>query len=531
MSERKIFDRRWFMYDLARLHDFNREEFILWLDAFERLGYNGLGLYLEGAFAFESIPGIIRESVMTPADAEWAVAEGKKRGIYIFPMTNVVGHMEHFFDQERNRGLKSSDPGARDMQMDFMLPEAEAFAMNIVREFARHFKTDFVHIGGDETHLTPETKMDYARFLAKISDNMLAEGLKPGIWNDMIWMDPPLCEPFSREVYIFDWNYFGHRPESVVFFKDLGFKNILVSPCDNSWEGFINRQRLDGHLKSRTDWPVKPDEIEAFLDDAAKQQVCDAFITHWENLFGRNIWAQWSAFARAALYMNGQLEAGAECDEAIEMLLFGRITPYTEITHIIQNDIQQSSISHKWFIAMRESLFLANGLNTLITRTANEAPDFLENIDRVLPVIEEKLAGWTPENTFEEYCLTAMNSIAAMIRAANSIAKAGRAYSVCYKRAAELQFISKIAASQLVNRLAGLYRTAAAEATAARRIFADCMQGTGHTSADLDLMETNISLLNRIAELLEGYTSKIDRIPLPRFEKIIDCAIKRIPIL
>ena len=174
---------------------------------------------------------------------------------------------------------------------------------------------------------------------------MLAEGLKPAIRNDMIWMEPELCEPFSRDVCIFDWNYYGHRPESVAFFKEQGFSGILVCPSDNSWEGVINRQRLCPHLKARTDWPVKPDEIEAFLDDAAQQPVYSGFLTHWDNTAGRCMWPQWSAFARAALYMNGELDPGAECDEAIEQKLFGRITPYTEVTHLLQNDIQRSDLS------------------------------------------------------------------------------------------------------------------------------------------------------------------------------------------
>lgn len=528
MAENKAFDRRWFMYDLARQRTFVRDEFILWLDAFQRLGFNGLGLYLEGAFDFDSIPGVIRENIMTPEDARWAVEEGKKRGINVFPMTNVVGHMNHFFDQERNRPLMSEFSCD---QMNFLSPEAEAYAMNLVHEYARHFGSNLVHIGGDETTLTPETKMEYARFLAKICDNMLAEGLRPAIWNDMIWMEPELCEPFSRKVMIFDWNYYGHRPESIAFFREQGFEDVLACPCDNSWEGVINRQRLCPHLKARTDWPVQPDEIEAFLDDAAQQQSYNACITHWDNTAGRNVWPQWAAFARAALYMNGRIERGEQADEAIEMALFGRITPYTEVTHLIQNDIQRSDLSHKWFMAMRDSLFLINGLNTLIRRAADEAPAFPEDIDRVLPVIEEKLASWTPASAFEEHCLAGMNGTAAIIRASNAITKAGRGYQTCYRRAADLQFTSKTTSAQLLNRLAGLFRTAAAEVLAARLIFEGTLSGTGHTRNDLKLMEANAGKLQRIAGLIEGHTAALDRIPLPRFERIIDCALKEAPLL
>ncbi len=526
MSEKKVFDRRWFMCDYARLRTFVRDEFELWLDALARLGYNGLGMYLEGAFDFESIPGVIREGVMTPEDARWAVEEGKKRGIFVFPMTNVVGHMEHFFNQERNRSLKSTDPGALDMQMDFMNPEAEAFVMNIVHEYARHFSTGLVHIGGDETHLTPETKMDYARFLAKICDNLLAEGIKPAIWDDMIWMDPPLSEVFSRDVFLFDWNYYGHRPESIVYFREQGFRDIVVCPCDNSWEGIINFQRTSGHLKARTDIPVKPDEIEAFFDDAAKEGLYGGLLTHWDNTVGRNMWAQWVPFARGALYMNGQWEAGTRCDEAIEQALFGRVTPYTEVTYLLQEKVQRPDLPQDWFHKMRDCLFSPSHLSALLEKAGTEKPSFPEDIDRALIEIDEKLAAWTPETPFEEKCLTGMYGAAAIVRAANEVLKAGRARDSFYVRAASLQFVSADTAAQLLSRLSGMYRRAAAEFLAAEQVYGRALRGTGHTKTDLILIKDSASVLSRIANLIDGYIETISRIPLPRFERIVNCAIQ-----
>ena len=132
MADNRPFDRRWFMCDYARQRTFIRDEFVLWLDALQRLGYNGLGIYLEGAFDFKSIPGVIREGVMTYDDAKWAVEEGNKRGIFVFPMTNVVGHMEHYFRQERYRDLLMKDTNY--MQMNFFDDRAEDFVMNIVHE-------------------------------------------------------------------------------------------------------------------------------------------------------------------------------------------------------------------------------------------------------------------------------------------------------------------------------------------------------------------------------------------------------------
>ncbi len=73
MEKRVCFERRWFMCDYARQRSFVREAFSLFLDGLARLGYNGVGLYLEGAFAFASIPGVIREGVMTKDDAIRAI--------------------------------------------------------------------------------------------------------------------------------------------------------------------------------------------------------------------------------------------------------------------------------------------------------------------------------------------------------------------------------------------------------------------------------------------------------------------------
>ncbi len=90
-----MFAQRWFMFDNARERTFSKNEFNLLLELLAKLGYNGLGLYIEGAFAFETLPGVIREGVMTPADAAWLKTEAHRRGITVFPMTNVVGHRSH----------------------------------------------------------------------------------------------------------------------------------------------------------------------------------------------------------------------------------------------------------------------------------------------------------------------------------------------------------------------------------------------------------------------------------------------------
>ena len=512
------FERKWFMCDYARERVFVRDEFVMWLDALKGLGYNGLGMYLEGAYDFECIPGVIREGVITREDAKWILAEGKKRGIYVFPMTNVVGHMEHFFRQERFSDMMMD---GYDMQMDFRREGAEEFVMRIVRELCEAFECRMIHIGGDETRLTEDTKMLYAEFLARICKNLLNEGVQPAIWDDMIWMDPEMCDVFDRRTFIFDWNYYGHRPESIQHFKKLGFSDIIVCPCDNSWENFITHQHLSGHLKAHTDIPVQPDEVEAFLEDARLGGLPHGLLTNWNNETGRNMWAQWTTFARAGLYMDGRLEARERNDTLIETALFGRVTPYTELTYDIQNQIQGDDHYRQWYGPMRSMLFSADAVLRIYGYLrADPAADFFSGYLTTADQLENKLNEWTPEGQFEINCYTAMAATIEMIRAAACITKALDSNKL-YRRAADVQFDSPEAAAVMLGRVAGGFRTAAEAVRTAAAVHAEAIKSTGHTKFDLVRMRDISDKLDETAGIVDKYSETCARIPLPRFDMIL----------
>ncbi len=519
MPDHTIFDRRWFMCDFARLRVFVREEFTLWLDAFQRLGYNGLGIYLEGAFAFQSIPGVLREGVMTCDDAKWIMDECARRDIFVFPMTNVVGHMEHFFRQERFSDLVMENTEPPFFQLDFFKDEAESFVMGIVHEYTRAFPCGMIHIGGDETRLTEENKIPYAQFIAKICQNLLSEGIQPAIWDDMFWMDLPLCAYLDRRTFIFDWNYYGHRPESIEYFKNAGFSDIVVCPCDNSWEGFITYQHPSGHLKAHSEIPLLPDEIEAFLEDARNVGVMGGLLTNWNNEHGRNMWAQWSTFARAALFMNGKLAVREQNDDLIEMALFGRITPYTKITKLLQTEIPYNH----YCSIMRNSLFFRDYMQKIFGMA--KAHHFTSPYDycAIAAKVETLLDEWIPANDFERNCAMAMYGVAGTLRASSAILDAMNMYDK-YKTAARVQFDSPDTAAQIVARMSAQFRHAVTELVSFAAIHGKAIEGTGHNRIDMDFIMENADILAKIADMLDDARGEMERIPLPRFERMIDRA-------
>ena len=523
MSNVNSFTKRYFMCDFARQRSFARREFSLWLDALSRLGYNGVGLYLEAAFEFKSIPGIIREGVMTRADAAWAVEEGKKRGITVFPMTNVVGHMEHFFRQERYRDLLMDNTNYR--QMNFFDPRAEEFAMRIVHEYSEAFGTGIVHIGGDETKLEPEERIPYAKFLAKICENLLNEGITPAIWDDMIWMDPELCECFDRRTFIFDWCYYGHRPESPGRLKELGFNDIIVCPCDNSWECFICRQHTTGWLHASKDIPVKPDEVEALFEDGQNAGVYGGMLTNWENSTGRNMWGQWTAFARGGLYMTGKISAREENDDLIEEVLFGRKTPYSAVTHLLQDKIpyEEDSCYHESYFVMRKALFYPDAIIKLYEYLSKRKTTTVD-LTAVADEAKAMLDTWQPEGEFEELCANAMYAICGMIKAADALTKAVDGHKDYY-RASLIQFEKPEEANRLLLSVASSFRNAICRVEDYSKLLGKAIENTGHTKTDLTVLAETCTKLDTVANIIDESAKAIDLIPITRFERILSRAV------
>ena len=522
-----VFKRRWFMWDLARQRRFDRDEFLLVTGKLADLGYNGLGLYLEGAFELKCLGGgILRPGVMTHEDAVWAKKICEEKGIFLFPMTNVVGHMEHFLRQERFKHLCAElMQGCLDIKFD--TPEAEDFALNIVHEYLEAFATDYIHIGGDEAHLNDKNRPIYAKFLSGLCDKLLAEGVKPAIWDDLLWMHKELVAPFSRDIEIFDWHYFSHRPQSIEFFRNEGFKKLVACPCENSWIGFIGHQMIASWGDPNKQAPVLPDEVEALFEDAVEKGDPDdlnGLLTHWEASMGRDIWGQWSAIARAGLFMQGKYEAKTRDDDALEMAVFRRITPYTKIMHIIQDEIH-SVFPHPYNVSpVRGALFLKRMYAESAALAFKTEKEYLPLVEDAIRRVDALLDTWTPENEFEKCCKADILSVSALMKAAfalnNAFASCGRLYT----EAAKLQFADPVRAKALVLEYAKGYGEAAKLNREYKAVLKDLIDITAHTETDLFKLDATYDYTVKMEETLKNLASAevFAEIPLPTINYVLD---------
>ncbi len=503
-------NKRWFMLDLARERTFVREEFLMILDKLKDFHYNGLGLYLETAFEFKCFPGVPREGVMTHEDAAWAVEEGKKRGLFLFPMTNVAAHMELYLKGERGRRITGAYLPAY-KQVDFSMSECKDFALEIVHELSEAFDTKFVHIGGDEAHLpTEELRLSYGAFVSDICRALLGEGMTPAIWGDMLWEHQEIEPLFPRQTSIFDWHYYGHRPESPRFFVEKGFSSVIPCPCDNSWNFYIAFQHEDPASKPR----IAPDAVETFLMDAEEVGIEDGFLTHWENHDGALFFSNMTAFARAGLY----LDRVPYDDEAVEMAMFGHITPYSTVVRKIQDDI----ISYGEYYDHRRhrALFLEKSRATYLSDAPWMYEKYGEHTRAVLPEIEALVNGYQPENDFEALAFRSLSATVAMIRAT---LETGRAYAENnkYAEAAALQFEKPEEGKTLLCEIIESFRLADEATLSFHERFVSAVKGTGHAPRDEWRIRRTSSFLKACIARLEDAIEHFARIPILRWEYIV----------
>ena len=501
--------RRMYMFDFARLRSYHKEEFAALTALLQKLGYNEIGLYIEGAFLVDGASGATRVGVITPAIADEMLSIAAAHNISIQPMTNVLYHMEHFLCQERYAYLRRKGPNARYL-INFEHADAVPFAMQIIRALAGMFHTDKIQIGLDEFPFTKEEIPAIGQYIAAVTSTMLAEGLTPALWGDMFWMEQSLTSYLPRACEIHDWNYYGHRPESIRYFREEGFAQVIAVPSDNGWEGFTGCQRTSGYLRSRTDIPVDAGEIEAFLADAKQEGADGGMVANWENTVGRSVWAALVPAARAGLWMQGKWDDTVSEEEQVEHALFDRITPYTRMVQILRR--LQMHVSQKCHIRLpQDALYRRESMLELLNRPVGFWDDTIALYEQALSDMDAALDCWQPQSVCEQYAYGALCSVAENVRTALCLMRMSQGQTV-YREAAMQQFCDRDAFISLLDRFSSLLEDAMNELQGSIDARAASIRDTGITRQDLLWQNRLIAHLKKILSRLDTYRSNPDGI-------------------
>jgi hypothetical protein len=218
--------RRAFQWDLAR-----QVESLDWLMAqlprYANWGYQELYLHLEDAVEYPSLPGVARRGAYSHRELGRLVAAAGRAGIGVVPIVNLLGHTQYLLKVPALRDLNElRAPGGAPLvhgQLCPLHPRTLEIAGKLLGDVAPFCTAGKVHVGLDESyHLGrhPLSRAEiaevglaghFARYVQRLHGLAGGQGLRLGLWADMLALLPAAIPLLPRDVIAYDWYYYPFR--------------------------------------------------------------------------------------------------------------------------------------------------------------------------------------------------------------------------------------------------------------------------------------------------------------------------------
>ncbi|MDP2991690.1 MAG: family 20 glycosylhydrolase [Kiritimatiellota bacterium] len=282
--------RRGVMVDYGRGLSFNLEwakRFILRLAGCK---VNEFHFYFENRLEMKTIPLFAPEHSATQAEIKDLVRWARGHAVTIVPHANMLAHTEELLRTQRYAHLREEQSIENAYMMCPSNPETKEILRREIRECARLFKSDFIHVGCDEPsdlgrcpRCARRAKKDgakglyleHVRFLKREIERC---GKKLALWGDVLWHDANasgtggagrMLRKVLAGAVVFDWCYGGARPASLRFLKKNGFATYAATTT-LGWCGLFD------------DYEPAMKKALAFLRDAHRACVMGSIICIWE---------------------------------------------------------------------------------------------------------------------------------------------------------------------------------------------------------------------------------------------------------
>ncbi len=288
---------RMWMLDIAREQSPTLDHLRRYLALTRDTGYNAIGLYLEHRFAYPSTPWAHGVGCVTPEMIH--TLQEEYSDIQIIPFINLLGHFEGMLYTEYGKQFREET--FKGLQACPCNPQFVELCNQIIEDTISIFRSDIIHIGGDETQqlgLCPNCKAKiealgesgsralpearegtrgpvdgkavlYGDHFGPLARKVQALGRRPAVWGDMFLEHPDALGAMPAETLIFDWQYFKSPLETSRRFIDKGFQ-VVTSPA------ILTYNALWCHL-AQSEQNVL-DHVKA-VEDLGAYGVC---VTTWE---------------------------------------------------------------------------------------------------------------------------------------------------------------------------------------------------------------------------------------------------------
>ena len=291
------------------------------------MGYNAVLWEIENKVRWESCPECVDPEAFTKDEFRRILAEANRLGLEPIPLMQTFGHAEYILRHDKYADWKESPSNLACYCVS--RPEVLAFQKALLREYLDLFgdRVRRFHLGGDEAFAFGTCpccrtfdKMDlYVRHLNAVSEELIAKGIRPGVWADMVLQGGDLknrgkadvskdaMQKLPRTFTLWNWDYYhGARPEkgdaaATPCLTKLGYEVILSAASQSAMDSPFMPQ-----------FKAHRDNIAACAADVRAQKLAGLCVTSWSvHLYPKTL--QYPLWEFAARRLNNPSEdAGAD---------------------------------------------------------------------------------------------------------------------------------------------------------------------------------------------------------------------------
>ena len=290
------------------------------------MGYNAVLWEVENKVRWETCPECVDPEAFTKDEFRQMLAEANRLGLEPIPLMQTFGHAEYVLRQPKYVGWRESPTN----QACYCVsrPEVLAFQKALLKEYLDLFgdRVRRFHLGGDEAfafgtcpRCRAFDKMDlYVRHLNAVSEELIAKGIRPGVWADMVLLGGDLkkrgkadvagdeMQKLPRIFTLWNWDYYhGTRSRNgdaaaTPRLTKLGYEVILSAASQSAMDSPFMPQ-----------FKAHRDNIVACAADVRDQKLAGLCVTSWSvHLYPKTLqYPLWEFAARRLMNPSEDAEA------------------------------------------------------------------------------------------------------------------------------------------------------------------------------------------------------------------------------
>ncbi len=205
-------------------------------------GYNAILWELEDQVRWQTCPECATPNSWSQDEFRELLDYSRRLGLEPIPLLQTIGHAEYVLKHEPYFPYRE-DPRYNDCYCPSN-PDVRIFIKKWIDEYCELFgDLKYFHLGGDEAYRfgsctvcsAAEPNQLYGDYINDIAKALLKNGVRPGIWGDMVLKHRESIGEISRDFIIWDWKYTqDYEYESSDFLKSKRFEIIVCSAARSS---------------------------------------------------------------------------------------------------------------------------------------------------------------------------------------------------------------------------------------------------------------------------------------------------------